>query len=234
MSNARRPVTTPPRPSGPATRRAAAASARRRTPLLVGAVLVVIVAAVVIAVAVSGGGGGKSSVNQTAAVTATGATLPQLPQNASALVDPATDPAVGKPAPALAGTDFAGNAVSVPAAGKPTVVLFVAHWCPHCQKEVPLVQQWRNAGNGAGVEWRTVSTAVNANNGNYPPSSWLEAQKWQAPVLRDNADQSAGKAYGLTSFPYFVVVGADGTVKARATGELTTDQLATLVARATA
>jgi hypothetical protein len=53
-------------------------------------------------------------------------------------------------------------------------------------------------------------------------------------VLADSTDLTAANAYGLTSFPYFVMVGADGTVKARATGELTLADVQTLVAAAKA
>jgi hypothetical protein len=97
------------------------------------------------------------------------------------------------------------------------------------------VQQWRDAGSfSADVQWRTVSTSVKSSQGNYPPSSWLTKVKWTAPVLADSTDLTAANAYGLTSFPYFVMVGADGTVKARATGELTLADVQTLVAAAKA
>jgi hypothetical protein len=37
-------------------------------------------------------------------------------------------------------------------------------------------------------------------------------------VLRDSDDSEVADAYGLRSFPYFVVVGTDGRVRARVSG----------------
>jgi hypothetical protein len=74
------------------------------------------------------------------------------------------------------------------------------------------------------VELLTVSTSVKPGADNYPPEKWLESEGWSAPVLADDDASSVAQAYGLTSFPYFVVVDADGKVVARASGELSTDQ----------
>ena len=161
-------------------------------------------------------------------MTVTGTALAAA--DGSGLIPAATDAAVGKAAPGLAGIDFAGSAVTVPAAAKPTLVMFVAHWCPHCQAEVPLVQKWRDEGSiPSDVEIRTVSTSVKSTQGNYPPSSWLAKVKWTAPVLVDSPENFAAQAYGLQSFPYFVAVGADGKVKMRATGELSQADFTTVL-----
>ncbi|MGI8938357.1 MAG: TlpA family protein disulfide reductase [Iamia sp.] len=48
------------------------------------------------------------------------------------------DPAIGQVAPTLTGIDPAGDPVTIdPGAEGPMVIAFVAHWCPHCQAEVP-------------------------------------------------------------------------------------------------
>ena len=54
--------------------------------------------------------------------------------------NPNSDPAVGLAAPEVSGTDFTGRATAIKADGRPKVVIFLAHWCPHCQAEVPLIQ----------------------------------------------------------------------------------------------
>jgi thiol-disulfide isomerase/thioredoxin len=109
--------------------------------------------------------------------------------------------------------------------GRFTMVLFVAHWCPHCQREVPLVQQWVDQGGlPEGVDLVSVSTAIDPSRPNYPPDAWLAREGWTAPVLVD-ADNSAAEAAGLTAYPFFVAVRADGTVVQRTSCELTTDQL---------
>ena len=79
-----------------------------------------------------------------------------------------------------------------------------------------------------------MSTDVQSNTPDYPPSAWLARVGWTAPVLADSADSEAAAAWGLRSFPYLVALRADGTVAARGVGELTLDEVRTLVAAATA
>jgi thiol-disulfide isomerase/thioredoxin len=196
---------------------------------------VVVVAGVVAVVASrSGGDSGGSAVAtayETAPVTVSGTVLPPFPSDASGLLDPAADPAVGQTIPTLTGQSFDGSPVTVGETGRPSIVLFVAHWCPHCQKEVPLLQQWRADGSlPAGVDWLTVSTSVEPDAPNYPPSAWLARVGWPGPVMADSTDLTAAQAYGLQSFPYLVAVKADGTVAARGIGELTLDQVRELIA----
>jgi len=109
--------------------------------------------------------------------------------------------------------------------GKPQVIVFVAHWCPHCQAEVPRLVQLADDGVFDGVQVSAVATATNEQADNYPPSAWLKNEKWPFPVLADDAKGTAAQAYGLSAFPYFVMVHADGTVAGRGTGELPEDQL---------
>ena len=194
----------------------------------VGAVVVV---ALVIAVLASAGGSSDDGTDdpQTQAVTITGSALPTLP-------DSGTDPGVGVAAPTLAGKSFDGSAVDVaPGDGTGKLVLFVAHWCPHCQREVPLlVDHLKSTTLPAGVELVTVATSTDPDSPNYPPQSWLDDEGWKAPVLADSGEDEAAKAYGLPGFPYLVAVGKDGKVVGRVTGEFsvaTFDQLARAAAR---
>ena len=137
------------------------------------------------------------------------------------------DPAVGATAPVLEGQDFAGTPVEVGAAtGEPTMVVFLAHWCPHCQDEVPVLVGMRDGGTfPEGVAVVGVSTAVDPTRGNYPPSTWLDAEGWTWPVLADDEQISALSAYGGTSFPFVVLLDGEGTVLARTAGEMTEDQV---------
>ena len=110
------------------------------------------------------------------------------------------------------------------------VVIFVAHWCPHCQEEIPLIQEWIDSGElPEDVEVYLVCTGVKADQNNYPPSEWLAEEGWSEQVLLDNPDQAAGNAWGLTGYPYIVFVDADGKVVQRASGELPIDQFGAFV-----
>ncbi len=140
------------------------------------------------------------------------------------------DPAVGMTIPTVSGSTLQGEPLTIAADGQAKIILFVAHWCPHCQREIPLLtEHLRNNPLPDDVEVLTVSTGVAEERGNYPPQKWLESAGWPAPVLADSADSEAAAAYGLSAFPFFVVADADGTVVARTSGELTTDAFDALV-----
>ena len=132
------------------------------------------------------------------------------------------DPAMETVAPAFAATTFGGVEVSVlPGNGTAKVIGFFAHWCPHCQRELPRIANWLAANQlPAGVEVIAVSTAVDSGRPNYPPSAWFEKEQWPAVAVRDSESNEIGEAYGLRGFPYLVAVDADGRVVARVSGEL--------------
>lgn len=153
----------------------------------------------------------------------TDSTLAPLPQDG-------TDPAVGQTIPEVSGTTLDGKPITIGPDGKPKVIMFVAHWCPHCQREVPLIAaHLKETGMPDGVELVAVSTAVAEERGNYPPKAWLDREGWEIPTMADSADSSAAKTYGLPSFPYFLAVDADGKVVYRTTGEISVDQFDQLV-----
>jgi thiol-disulfide isomerase/thioredoxin len=162
-------------------------------------------------------------------VTVTGTPLVPLP-------DKGADPAVGVTPPTLAGAAFAGAPVTIaPGTGGPMLVVFVAHWCPHCQREVPRLVSWIDqSAPPANLQIFAVSTAVDKSAGNYPPAAWLAKVRWSKPVLADDDKGTAAQAWGLQAFPYFVLVGADGKVKFRVTGEVDTDDLTKTINQALA
>jgi thiol-disulfide isomerase/thioredoxin len=197
--------------------------------LSIGGVAVAVVAAFVVAVVASGGdsddGSGGDVPAQTAEVELGGSALAPFPGN------DATDPAVGRPSPTASGTDFDGTAVSVAGDATPKVLLFVAHWCPHCQKEVPLLAPAIQSGAvPETVQMVTISTNVNDAAPNYPPSEWLEREGWPTPVIRDDPQSSAAAHFGLQSFPYFVFVDGDGNVVSRYSGEMPVEEFEQRVA----
>lgn len=163
----------------------------------------------------------------TAAVTITGTPL-------VAARDGGTDPAAGKAFPELSGlSTFDGSALSIAKDGRPKVIIFIAHWCPHCQREVPVIVDWLAAnGTPTDVDLYAVSTGVAADRGNFPPAAWLIKENWPVPTLADDEKGSAFAAAGLTSFPSFVAVDAAGNVVLRTSGELSTSQFEALLARA--
>lgn len=169
--------------------------------------------------------GGPTIVTGTVAVG--GNPLPQFPASGA-------DKAVGVPFPELTGVKVTDSSpLAITNDGRPKVLIYIAHWCPHCQKEVPLLTAYF-AGKGMpqGVDLYAVSTGVAKDRGNFPPADWLIKEQFPVPTLADDAKNTAFTAAGLTSFPSFVAVGADGTVKLRASGELTVDQFEQVLAAA--
>jgi thiol-disulfide isomerase/thioredoxin len=110
------------------------------------------------------------------------------------------------------------------------MVVFLAHWCPHCNREVPRLIEWQASGAiPADLQIIGVSTAVASDRPNYPPSQWVVDKAWPWPVIADSEAMDAADAYGVSGFPFFTLVGADGKVKVRGSGELEIDQLNQIV-----
>lgn len=134
--------------------------------------------------------------------------------------DPANDSAIGRPAPEVTSVDFAGEPAAILNDGTPKMILFLAHWCPHCQREVPALQAWVDA-NGLpdGVDFVSVATSISNARPNFPPNSWLEGEGWTQRVVMDDAANTIGTSFGLSAFPYYVLVDGNGNVVQRITGE---------------
>ena len=117
-----------------------------------------------------------------------------------------------------------------PADGKVRLIGFFAHWCPHCQREVPRVTQWlEENGVPTEIEILAVSTAVREGTPNYPPSEWFIKERWPTDIFVDNEDNDLATAFGLAGFPYWVLVDATGRVMHRSSGELSEEQFGYLV-----
>lgn len=152
----------------------------------------------------------------------------------------APDTAIGQVAPVVSGVDYEGNSVTIDAASDgPTMVVLLAHWCPHCNAEIPRLNEWRDAGDvPEGLNIVGVSTGVDPGRANYPPDQWLVDKDWQWPVLADSdlaADTdpavptSAFRAFGGQYFPTVVIIGSDGVVLTRFSGEPSADEIDQLV-----
>ncbi len=229
-----------------ARRKAAEKAARGegggRTWMWVTIAIVVIAAVVGIVIATTGGsddntpaasettagGGGLTDLPTSQPVTVTGTPLP-------AYATTGTDTALGMTAPILDGFNFNSQPIKVDAADGAYMLVFLAHWCPHCNAEVPRLLAWKNSGQvPADLRVIGVATAVSSTSVNFPPAQWFSNKGWAWPVMVDESqgDGAAGKAaqaYGATGWPYFVIVGKDGKVKARSSGEIAITDLQKIV-----
>ncbi len=226
----------------PGEQRSAPRPSSSRTGWIIAAAVAAIVAVGAV-IALSGGDDGKAvnggegttaistvdgasvpgdSIEEVRPVTIGGQPLAEKPQSGD-------DPAVGVAAPTIAGVNFAGQAVEIDT-DKPVMYIFLAHWCPHCQKEVKVLSAWA-AENGVpdNVQIVGVATSTDTSAPNYPPSTWLQSEGFPFPVIVDSGDFAAAKAFGLTGFPFFTLVDTDGVVRARASGEIEPEQLMEMV-----
>ena len=200
--------------------------------LVIGGVTLAIVIALVIAIVAGGSkdspntpmSDGPVSAGENQPVEVVGEVLAPLPESGD-------DSTIGLTAPTLNGYAFDGSNLSVtPGDGKPYMVVFLAHWCPHCNREVPRLIEWQASGAiPADLQIIGVSTDVASDRPNYPPSQWVVAKGWPWPVMADSEAMDAARAYGISGYPFFAIVGADGKVKVRASGEIEIDQLTQIV-----
>jgi peroxiredoxin len=152
---------------------------------LVPGALVAAVALVAI-VATSGGSGG------------TGAPAP--PGSVRVAATPRVDLlTAGSPIPDFEAPALAGGRVEWASyRGAPTVLAAWAPWCPHCQKELPVLA--RVIREFPGVRLVTVVTAVDAQPG--PTAEGFMSEKGLSfPVAVDDAQGTLAAALGVTGFP---------------------------------
>jgi thiol-disulfide isomerase/thioredoxin len=192
-----------------------------RTPLLVfGGIAVLALVAIVAALLLSSPSTSEPSAEP---VQVTGAALPPMLASGD-------DPAIGVEIPTISGVGLDGEPVTIGPDDGAVAVVILAHWCPHCQAELPRLVDWLAANDvPEGVRVVALSTAIDPARPNYPPSAWLEREGWTQPTLVDDGSSAALQALGVTNFPGFVTVSADGTVARRLTGELEGDSFGALL-----
>jgi len=199
---------------------APAAPRDRSTVLLIGLILAMIAVAVAIVVIYQANNDTSSTtptLQQTQPVSVTGTLVPFTGDGA--------DAAIGQAAPEATGRTFEGSPQALLSAGRPTMVVFAAHWCPHCQRELPLIVDWMDKGGNRDVDVVVVSTGTDIKAPNYPPSAWLDDVNFGGRVIADDDQQTLANAYGLKGYPLLVFVGADGKVSGRLAGEQPVDAL---------
>lgn len=201
------------RTRGAPKRRTAAVETTNRTPMLVvgGVIALGVVAALVALLVVNQA---PPVAQPAASVTISGDALP-------AMTSGGDDPAVGVRIPTLTGTGIDGQPMTISPDDGPMAIVVLAHWCPHCQAELPRLVDWlEEQGAPEGVQVVALATGIDAARPNYPPSTWLEREGWTEPTLVDDAGSRALQALGVSSFPGFVLVDEDGRVVERRTGEI--------------
>ena len=206
---------------------------KNQTKFIAGGVAAAIAAIVAVVLVV--GGGSSSSSTTTSTITSNSgdavAAAEFQPVEAEGemlvqLEDPDNDPARGKIAPVVNGFGFDGAPLTIAPTGKPMLVVFLAHWCPHCNAEIPRLIEWKDSGAmPADLGVVGVSTGARDDAPNWPPSQWVVDKAWPWPVMADNEDQNAAVAFGVSGYPGLILLNGDGKVLARRSGEAGIDEL---------
>lgn len=218
-------MSTPhPRPSGP-------------DPRMIGGVVAGVFVLVVASIAfVASGGDDDSTVIDPDApieygiITTDGDPLPQLPDAGGG-----EDPAIGMLGPSIVSERSEEQIRLEPGpGGEPTMVVFLAHWCPHCQAEVPRLAELEAAGAFDDIRVVNVLTATTPERDNYPPSTWLDREGLGGDRLFDDEQGTAAGNYGLSGLPFIVLLDGNGTVVERLSGEQPAEVIEAAVAAITA
>ena len=181
--------------------------------------LVVIGVIVVIVVAVSQN---RGAARTTAAGSTPGATV-----------------AVGAPIPDFTVKSQEGKTLTkADSVGKPTLIVFFASWCPHCQAEAPRIVQIAKANPDLNV----VMIGVGDRETQADIYSFAGKYGLPFPTFADPTAQDLGKtaqAWGITGYPTLFAVDKTGIVRDRnenpdgsVGGEVTPDQLQRMVTKA--
>jgi thiol-disulfide isomerase/thioredoxin len=211
-------------------------TSRSRTPLIIGGVVLIVVIAALVAVLATRGGGDDDDAGGSTApstitygkVTVQGTVLPPGQGD--------QDPSIGAAVPTIDGTDYAGQTVKLaPGSDGPLMIVVMAHWCPHCNREVPQLIEWQKSGKVPdGLRVVGISTAVAPDRDHFPPGQWLQQLGWTWPVIDDDEQQTAAGAVGTTGYPFIMFVDAKGTLMFRVAAELPLDEVQRLADAAAA
>jgi thiol-disulfide isomerase/thioredoxin len=206
---------------------------KNQTKFIAGGVAAAIAAIVAVVLVVGGGSSSSSTTTSTIASNSGDVVAAAEFQTVEAegemllpLEDPDNDPARGKIAPVVNGFGFDGAPLTIAPTGKPMLVVFLAHWCPHCNAEIPRLIEWKDSGAmPADLGVVGVSTGARDDAPNWPPSQWVVDNAWPWPVMADNEDQNAAVAFGVSGYPGLILLNGDGKVLARRSGEAGIDEL---------
>ena len=147
------------------------------------------------------------------------------------------DPAVGQIAPTVTGETIDGGELTIGPGDNAKIVVMLAHWCPHCQREVPLIQSWVDSGGlpeGVDLYGATVLTNRVRDGDTWPPQEWLAEEGWTSPTIMDDQGGSIATAYGMTGTPTYVVLGPNNENLGRLSGEIGVEGLNALAGLAAA
>jgi len=146
------------------------------------------------------------------------------------LVQGYEDSALGWAAPEVKGVGLDGEEIYIGGEGSTTLIMVLAHWCPHCRNEVRELAPFLNETDSLNrVRMVTLLTSINDERPNFPPHTWLDLEKWPVPSIVDTPSSQIATAYGISSFPFFIVINDKGEIALRIPGRRGVETLSRLL-----
>ena len=146
-----------------------------------------------------------------------------------------SDNAVGVKVPYIEGTALDGDREIIfddsdITLDQNTIVIILAHWCPHCRNEVRELSKYFNETEmPKNVRITSLATSIDASRANYPPHDWFEQEDWPIPVIVDTIESDIADSLGVNIFPFFVVIDEKGIVRLRLAGRIGIDGMERLI-----
>jgi thiol-disulfide isomerase/thioredoxin len=198
---------------------------RQHRIIIIGLLIIVVIGAGIATIAVLATGGEADD-----QIAINGTPLPPFENDG-------VDEAIGMKAPVFRTNDLRGYIKVTGGGGGPNdtakLIGFVAHWCPACQAELPIVVDWLDQNPLPDrVEMVMISTWEDESRDNYPAEDWFHEVGWPETALGDSSDGKIASAYGLVSTPYWVVLDDANFVLERFSGGVGEEELDSMVALA--
>lgn len=140
---------------------------------------------------------------------------------------PVASPVAGATAPDFTVTAKDGSTLTkANIAGKPTLLVFFASWCPHCQAEAPRIKDLAAQNPDLQVVFIGVSDRETVDD------IYNFQQKFNLPFPMYQDGGKAAAAYGIASYPTLMAVDKGGTIRDVETGEKSPAELNAIVGKA--
>lgn len=123
---------------------------------------------------------------------------------------------VGEKAPGFTAETVGGGSVSVEGDARATMLVFFATWCPHCQKEAPVMSELESQYDGL----RMVMVGIDGEDDPEKVQRFVEEYDIESPAVYE---PGLGSEYGISGYPTTYVLDGDNRVVGAHSGEAPRD-----------
>jgi thiol-disulfide isomerase/thioredoxin len=123
---------------------------------------------------------------------------------------------VGEKAPGFTAETVGGGSVSVEGGARATMLVFFATWCPHCQKEAPVMSELESQYDGL----RMVMVGIDGEDDPEKVQRFVEEYDIESPAVYE---PGLGSEFGISGYPTTYVLDGDNRVVGAHSGEAPRD-----------